>query len=207
MFNMKKFLIKLFIVIIGLIITGIGVGIFLYSNLGVDPASVFQTGLSKTFNISYGNASALSNIVILGIVLFIDKKYVSVASIVAIFAIGYSADITYKILNTLIINDFNLISKIVLLVIGNFIMALGVAIYIHADLGVGAIDLVSEIVSVKTKFEYKYVRMFIDLSFFVVGIVLGGSAGIGTVFSIILTGPFVSLCRPYVSKVLKEKTT
>ena len=77
---------------IGLILCGVGVALFLYSGLGVDPASVFELGIANVLHISYGTSSALINVIILAVVLIIDRSYVNVSSVLAIFGIGYTAD-------------------------------------------------------------------------------------------------------------------
>ena len=199
---MSKFIKQLAVTFIGLVICGVGVGIFLYANLGVDPASVFQTGLSKVFNISYGTSSALSNLMILAIIFVIDKKYISVASILAIFSIGYSADITSKVLSFALIGDYSFIVKTILCIIGTIIMASGVAVYTRANLGVGAVDSVSEIIHDKTGVSYRIIRIVADLSFVVIGYMLGGALGIGTIIAAFLTGPCVQLIRKYSNGVI-----
>lgn len=203
----KKIFQRILIAAIGLVLSGIGVGIFLYSGLGVDPASVFQTGLSNTFNITYGNASALSNLIILVIVLIIDKSYINISSFLAVFLIGYTADFTQSMINHIIYTQPVLIIKILMLFIGCFIMSIGIATYIRANLGVGAIDMVSEVISDKCHLDYKKVRISSDIMFVVVGYLLGGILGIGTIFAAFLTGPFVQLVRPHTSKIIDSIIT
>lgn len=188
--------------LVGLILCGVGVSMFLYSGMGVDPASVFELGLAKVFRISYGTSSALINVVILLIVFFIDKSYINISSLIAIFGIGYTADFVRKILSILIQGEPNLILKLVLILIGLFIMSCGIATYIMADLGVGAIDLISEIISRKSKMQYRLVRVIGDVAFVVIGFLLGGTVGVGTVVAAFLTGPTVQLVRPSIEKVL-----
>ena len=188
--------------LVGLILCGVGVSMFLYSGMGVDPASVFELGLAKVFRISYGTSSALINVVILLIVFFIDKNYINISSLIAIFGIGYTADFVRKILSILIRGEPNLILKLVLILIGLFIMSCGIATYIMADLGVGAIDLISEIISRKSKMQYRLVRVIGDVAFVVIGFLLGGTVGVGTVVAAFLTGPTVQLVRPSIEKVL-----
>ena len=195
----------------GLILCGVGVSMFLYSGMGVDPASVFELGIAKVCGISYGTSSALINVVILLIVFFIDKSYINISSLIAIFGIGYTADFVRKILSILIQGEPNLILKLVLILIGLFIMSCGIATYIKAELGVGAIDLISEIISRKSKVQYRVVRVIGDVAFVVIGFLLGGTVGVGTVVAAFLTGPTVQLVRPGIEKVLnaffKDKET
>lgn len=187
---------------LGLTISGIGVGIFIFSNLGVDPASVFQLGMASQVGISYGTASAIMNVIILTIVFFIDKKYINISSFLAIFLIGYTADFASKGLELLIPIAPILQVRLVLLVIGCTIMALGIPIYIRADLGVGAVDLVSEIIADKTGVKYRIIRICCDLTFVITGYFLGGKVGIGTAVAVLMTGPIVQAIRPTINKIV-----
>lgn len=196
-----KLFIRILMAIAGLMICGVGVGIFLYSKLGVDPASVLELGLGNVFHISYGTASALTNVVILVIVLIVDKSYINLSSLLAIFGIGYTADFISFVLDSLIKGELTMIVRVVMILIGCLIMAVGIAVYIRADLGVGAIDMVSEIISNKLKFSYRIVRIICDITFVVVGYLLGGTVGVGTVVAAFMTGPAVQFVRPHVYKV------
>jgi Predicted membrane protein len=199
--KIDNFLRRIFVAIIGLMICGVGVGIFLYSQLGVDPASVLELGFGNVFHLSYGTASALTNIVILTIVFIIDKSYINVSSVLAIFGIGYTADFMKFVLGSFIKGELTLFTRLIMILIGCVIMAAGIATYIRAGLGVGAIDLVSEIISNKLKRPYRMIRVIGDISFVVVGYLLGGTVGIGTVVAAFMTGPVVQFLRPHVYKV------
>ena len=193
---------RIIISLVGLILCGIGVAMFLYSGMGVDPASVFELGIGRVFGISYGTSSALINVIILLIVFFMDKSFINISSVIAIFGIGYTADFVRKILTILVRGEMHLLLKLVLILVGLFIMSCGIATYIKADLGVGAIDLISEIISRKTKVQYRLVRVIGDTAFVVIGYILGGTVGVGTVVAAFLTGPTVQLVRPSIERIL-----
>ena len=104
-----------------------------------------------------------------------------------------------------------MVVRIVMILVGCLIMAIGIATYIRAELGVGAIDLVSEIISAKLHRSYRMVRIVGDISFVVIGFFLGGTVGIGTVVAAFMTGPAVQFVRPYVylltDKMLGDSAT
>ena len=113
---MKNHLVKRTLIsLIGLIFCGIGVALFLYTGLGVDPASVFELGIANVFHISYGTSSALINVVILVIVFIIDKSYINISSVIAIFGIGYTADFVKLLLNLLRLGELNIIVKLAMI--------------------------------------------------------------------------------------------
>ena len=192
---------RFFIAAIGLLLCGVGVGIFLYSGLGVDPASVFELGLANVTHLSYGTATAILNVIILAIVFLVDRHYINISSILAIFLIGYVADFMKLVLGAMLPGGLHLVVRLVMIFVGLVIMSTGIATYIRADLGVGAIDLISEIISDKLHITYRIVRMVGDITFVVVGFLLGGTVGIGTVVAAFMTGPVVQFMRPLVYRV------
>ncbi len=186
----------------GLVVCGIGISFFLYADLGVDPASVLELGIANVARISYGTAAALLNVVILAVVLLIDRTYINISSVLAIFCIGYTADFMKGILQMILPEHLNLIWKLALLLAGLLIMATGIAAYIGANLGVGAIDLVSEIISNKLRISYRLVRVAGDIGFVAAGFFLGGTLGVGTVVAAFMTGPAVQFVRPAVHRAV-----
>lgn len=187
----------------GLIICGIGISLFLMAGLGVDPASVFQLGISNVFKITYGTASALMNLIIILIVFIVDKSYINISTILAIFAIGYTADLSMNILQN-IFNELSIFANLFFIICGEIVMCIGVVIYIGADLGVGAIDSISELISNKKNIEYKKIRIMVDLFFIIAGYLMGGVVGIGTIVCALATGPLIQFFRPIINNKIKE---
>ena len=93
-----KLFIRIAMSIIGMIILGIGVFFTIKVNLGVDPASTVDLGMSKQLGLSYGTCAVIFNIVFLTIIFFVDKKYINISSILAIFIIGYTVEAMILIL-------------------------------------------------------------------------------------------------------------
>lgn len=203
---MKKnnFAIRLLVTILGMIIIGFGVGLYIYVDLGVDAASVLMTGIQKIFDISYGVASFGLNVILIIIIFFIDKKYLNISTFLAIFTIGFSVDLSVSIYSKFISVN-NIYLNWFLCVLGCFIMAFGVALYIYTKLGVGAIDCVSEIISDRFNKPYKYVRIGADFCFLILGLFVGGSFGLGTIVISLLTGPFVSISRDILNLVIGNR--
>lgn len=199
-----KISLKILLSIIGLFILGIGVSFTLQSNLGTDPASTLELGMSNIFNISYGTAAAIYNVVLLSIIFFFDKKYINISSVLAIFVIGYTAEITNFLLTPLNISNTPYIIRIISCIFGCFIISIGVTIYIFSGLGVGATDCIAEIISDKTKISYKVVRIISDLLLVLFGYLIGGTVGIGTIIIALFTGYFVSLSRKILYLILKN---
>lgn len=201
----QHLIVRILVAIAGLTLSGVGVGIFLYSKLGVDPASCFETGVSLITKVGFGTAAAIVNVAILLIVFFIDKKYINISSLLAIFFIGYVAEGMEWVLNRLILGEMSLAVRVLFILLGSVIMAVGIAVYTTPRLGVGAIDLVSQIITDKLHWTYRWVRVGGDILFVLIGWLLGAQIGthigVGTILCAFLLGPLVQLLRPMVYKV------
>ena len=195
--KMKK---QVLIATIGLILRGLGVGFMIVANLGANPATVFQLGFSVLSNIPYGTAAALANLIILFLVYRYNKSYVHLASIMAIVLIGYSADLVTLILPASLTLTYSLTLRYVYLLLGCAVLSFGTALYIQADLGVGALDVIAEIITDRTHIDYQTVRILSDSMFLFLGYIMGGNIGVGTIVSLILTGVMMQYFKPYTTR-------
>lgn len=204
-----KLFIRIAMSIIGMIILGIGVFFTIKVNLGVDPASTVDIGMSKQLGLSYGTCAVIFNIVFLTIIFFVDKKYINISSILAIFIIGYTVEAMNLIFGWINLQDLDLIYRVIICIVGTFIIAIGVTVYIFADLGVGATDGISELISNKTNFSYRTVRVISDFLLVIIGYLLGGVVGIGTLIITFFAGPFIQFTRklltPFLEKILGKE--
>lgn len=197
-----KLFIRTAMTIIGMIILGIGVFLTIKVNLGFDPASTVQLGMSKHLGLSYGNCAVIFNLVFLSIIFFVDKKYINISSILAIFTVGYTVETMNFIFGWINLQDIHLVYRVIICLIGTFIISIGVAVYIFAGLGVGAADGISELISDKIKFPYRTVRVVSDFILVIIGFSLGSTVGIGTLIITFFTGPFIQLIRKFLTPVL-----
>ncbi len=199
-----KLFIRILMTLIGMIILGIGVFFTIQVNLGFDPASTVELGMMKHLGLSYGNCAIIFNVVFLIIIFFVDRKYINIASILAIFSIGYTVEAMNYLFGWLNLSSLDFIYRVIICFIGTFIVSIGVTIYIFADLGVGATDGISELISDKTKFSYKSVRVVSDFILVLTGYLLGGHVGVGTLIIAFFVGPFIQFIRKILSPLLKR---
>ena len=91
----------------------------------------------------------------------------------------------------------------------DFRLSIGISIVIKSNAGTGPNDLIAIILTDKLqKFQFRWVRMTCDLFFVILGYILGGTVGVGTVIAAFLTGPLVQFWLPksefLIKQVLKE---
>ena len=119
----------------GITMIGIGVAFNYMANLGLGPWGVLHDGISKTINITYGQAGILTSL--LALLLWIPlKQKPGIATIFDAFWIGLTADFVINIIP----NAGSIYIQITYLITGITLIGAGTAIYVGGDLGAGPRD-------------------------------------------------------------------
>jgi len=92
----------------------------------------------------------------------------------------------------------------VFFVAGVVIMGLGVGVYVAPNMGAGPRDSIMILIVEKTGWTVKRVRTGIELIVAIVGWMLGGPIGFGTVFIAIILGQIVHITLPMASRWLNR---
>lgn len=192
---MRKLSKQVLMIVIGQIVIAAGVALLLVANLGVDPISVFHTGVANTFNISFELALFIENIIATIIIFIVDKKYINVATVLSIFLISLTAPFFSSIYVSILGVSPALIVKLISVVIASVIISIGYNIYFLADKGIAPMDAVAELITIKANLDYKKVKVISDVTFLVVGYLLGGTVGVATVIVTLLIGPLIAYVR------------
>ena len=190
--SIQNKLVNTFRIAIGLLIAGVGIGFMFNAGQGSTPSATIVEGISMFFKLNYGISGIIANIFFLIILFFLDRSLINVGTVLATFCLGYFIDFGVLILSPLNILSMSLILRILMAFIGCVITAIGLGYYIGVDFGSGAMDGMSLILHRKLNIPFIYCRWGMDALLMLIGIILGASWGIGTVISIILTGPIMS---------------
>ena len=186
--NIKKIVLSL----TGGALIGIGAGTILYAGIGGDTVTVFQDGLHALFNISYGQASRIYNVVFVVLALIFARKYSGIGTVLSALVIGYAIDISNSLWLLTMLNT-GFITGLIIFLIGLVIYAMGIALLIKCDAGMNCLDALLYRLMDVTGFKYKYLRIAADVILTVSGCLMGGVFGVGTVIAVFLTGPLVEL--------------
>ena len=144
----KLFIKKIVILLIGLIIAHLGVTLFIQTNLGSDPFNVFIQGLFRSIPwpaglpITHGRTHMLICFLIILVLLVVDKSYIRIGTIICMFFGGPIIDFFTWLLGGFINDRLALPLRLILLVAGCIILALGMTIVIRSEAGTGTHELV-----------------------------------------------------------------
>ena len=199
--NIRETVIRLLLLFLGLIIAHLGVTLFLLADLGADPFNVLIQGLRLLVmkagpSPTHGTVHMCICFLIVIILLFVDRSYVKLGTLVCMFCGGPIIDFFNFVLQGLGITQAGLVIKIIVLVLGCGILASGMSLVIRSEAGTGPNDLVAVVISEKSGWRFGIVRIATDVLFVLIGFLLGGKFGIGTVICAFLVGPVAEKCMP-----------
>ena len=205
--SIKEIGIRIVILFIGLTIAHLGVTLFLLANLGADPFNVFVQGIFRTTSQipgwplqTHGNTHIAICFLIILALLFIDRTYIKIGTVLCMIFGGPIIDFFTAILSAPFENVNSFVLKIVVNGLGCVILAFGMTIVMKSDAGTGPNDLVGIVLSDKLKKNFGVIRIIVDVSFVVIGFLLGGSFGIGTLICAFLVGPVANIFLPFNEK-------
>lgn len=183
------------ILFIALSILGIGDGLIVLAGLGSTPWTVLSQGIAFQSNISIGWASFFISVVVM--LAWIPLKLrLGLGSLFNIVIIAFFLGETTQILSP----PTDLISQILFVFFGLCFYGLGTALYLTCHLGAGPRD--GLMVGFCQRFHLKVgiVRTSIEVSVCLVGFLLGGTIGIGTLCFAIAIGWIVQIALRLLSR-------
>ena len=188
--------------LVGVILTGISVGIFRNVALGTDPLTCLLTALANFFNSTYGVWYTIFTGVLLIAVFFIQKRYIGIATILSRCLIGFIADFTYWLLNLLIINP-SLTFRIIFMLFNVILLSFAASLYFTADLGVSSYDAMALIAAHEYKLAaFRVCRVSTDFFCVFIGSLNGADIGIGTIMTAFMMGPVIQWFNDHFSEPL-----
>lgn len=188
MLNLKKsnLFLRYVKLMIGLFICAVGQNLFLYCDLGMNPWNVFHQGLSLHLPITLGQASQTVGLIIITICMFF-KIFPGIATILNMYFIGFFVDMLIN--SNIMSTPETIIGKVIMCVSGVVVLSLGMFLYMSQELGAGPRDGLMLALTQRTRFKVGTIRNFMEITVLIVGILLGGKFGAGTIIASFLAGP------------------
>lgn len=188
--------------VFGITLNGIAVGMFNFSDFGMDPFQVFAHGLWNLTSIGYGTFYMILNLILLVAVFFMDRTKIGLGTFINLFLLGYVAEFSGWVCDRLF-PDPGLALKIVFLLAAIVITSLAAALYFTADLGVSTYDAVALYLDAHTRIPFQYLRIGTDFICVAIGFSLRATVGIGTVITVFFMGPVIAFFRRHVAEPLR----
>ena len=176
---------------VGLALYGASLAMMVRGDLGLAPWDVLHSGLIRHVPITLGQAVVVMSFVVL--VLWIPlKEMPGIGTISNAVVVGLAADATLWLLD----RPGPLTLRIALMVGGIALCGIATALYIGAQLGRGPRDGLMTGLTRRTGLSIRLVRTVLEVSVVVIGLLLGGVLGLGTIAFAFAIGPITQALLP-----------
>lgn len=183
---------------LGLLLYGASLALMVRGALGLSPWDVLHSGAIRHLPLTLGQAVVLVSFVVL--LAWIPLREVpGLGTVSNAVVVGLAADATLAVLDT----PEGLWLRGVLLGGGIGLNALATALYIGSQLGAGPRDGLMTGLARRTGWPLGAVRTGIELAVVLLGVLLGGVAGLGTILYALSIGPLTQLLLPWLTVELR----
>jgi uncharacterized membrane protein YczE len=174
----------------GLFLCALGILSFLEARLGLPPWDILHQGIAQHTVLSFGGANEVVGVVVLGAAWALGAR-VWIGTISNAVLIGLFIILLEPLHAVQSLAHWPLGPRIALLMLGLVCFGVGSAFYIGANLGAGPRDSLMLVGSHRTGIRIGATRALLEISVLVVGFLLGGTVGLGTLAFAALIGPAV----------------
>ena len=205
--NLRLWIPRVVLLLVGLTIAHLGVTLFLQADLGSDPFNVLIQGLFRkiswpeTIPVTHGWVHVGVSFLIILVLLFVDRSYIRIGTLLCMILGGPIIDMFTLVLENVIHSGSPMVWRVASLVLGCVILAFGMTIVIKSQAGTGPNDLVAVVISDKARWKFGIVRIVVDVCFALAGFLLGGTLGLGTIVCACLVGPTAQIFLPISEKI------
>lgn len=166
--------------------------------VGTSPWDVLHVGLFQNFGLTIGTWSILTGLLIIVSTSLVLKEWPKLGTWLNMLLIGMFIDV----FNWMLPSTEVVALQIMYFVVGVFILSFGCGMYIAPNMGAGPRDTLMMLLVEKFGGTIKSARMGIEVLVTILGWLLGGPVGVGTVIIALTSGYIVQYSLPYCRKVL-----
>ncbi|WP_019179101.1 YczE/YyaS/YitT family protein [Microbacterium yannicii] len=177
--------------LVGLVIYGVGCALTIEAGLGVDPWTVFAQGLSIHTGIGVGWVTNILGFFVLLLWIPLRQKP-GVGTIANILLVGTSMQAALWLIPPM----SGIVVQLAVLLAGIVLVAIASGLYIGARFGPGPRDGLMTGMHARLGWPIWLSRALVELTVLLIGWLLGGTVGIGTVLFALLIGPLVHIALP-----------
>lgn len=183
--------------LLGLVLFGFGLGMVVLGGYGLPGWDVFHQGLAERTPLTIGTAVIVIGVVLL-IVMLVLHEPIGVGTLANVVVIGLVLDVTLWLIDA----PVNTAARVLLTLTGPIVVAIGSGYYIGVRLGPGPRDGLMTALDRRGVTLWK-ARFGIEAVALSSGVLLGGTAGWGTLWFLVSIGPAVQFFLRYLSVPLE----
>ena len=182
---------------IGMLLLGAGIAFNSASLFGTDPMSVFLVGGAKSFGVTMGTINIFVCIFWIAFAYIFNRETVTFATVLSMLTSSFGIDFTARFLPT----SPSMPLRIILMCIGITIYTFGTAFSQFPQCGYSTYDcFIFALAKLFKTDSYHTIRWGTDISFMVVGWLLGGKVGLCTIILMITAGKLIEFFLEQIKK-------
>ena len=172
--------------LLGLVLFGIGVALMAEAGLGLGPWEAFHQGISRLTGLELGTVSILLGVPILALWWPLGERP-GYGTLLNVVLIGTSTNVALSVLPAF----GGSAAQLAVMLLGVAVVAIGSGLYLAADLGAGPRDGLMTGLHRRFGWSIRRSRTAVELTVLLLGFLLGGTIGVGTVVFALGIGPLV----------------
>lgn len=181
---------------VGIVLVGIGISLMVSARLGVAPADVMSTGGAERLDIGVGTMGWISGAVFTALAWLLGRPP-SWGTLVGTVLVGQCVNVFLEIVP----EPEALMPRSLMLAGGLIVIYAGIAVGVATTLGTGPVELLM-LALADRGMSMQIARWGLEAVVLVIGAVLGGQMGIGTLIFVLLTGPVLARLLPPVVRFM-----
>ena len=178
--------------LVGLFLYGFGIALMVQAAIGVPPWDVLSQGISRLTGIPFGLVTNLVGVLVLVFWIPIRQRP-GIGTVLNVLLVGPSAQFGLWVIPA----QTSLPLQILVFALGLLTVAVATGLYIGARFGPGPRDGLMTGIHHRWGWKIWIVRTGIEATVLVIGWILGGNVGIGTLAFALLIGPMVHRTIPW----------
>lgn len=187
-------------------LVGIAVALFIENGLGSDSIGLLCDGVQHVTGWTFGNSSLFYNLVVIILSLLFARGNIGLGTIAYALFSGYFIDFYSWLLEPLQLGNNAIGYRVIGFAIGQISLSLALAALIQMKLGMNALDALLYKINKKSSVPYSVLRTITDISYVLLGTLMGGTFGVGTILSVLLTGTMISKIIKFIELYQNKKS-
>lgn len=186
---------RIFCTVAAVTVMGFALSLLILTDMGTDPFSCMNLGISETIGMSFGTWQVLVNGVLLIAVFFLQRNLIGIGTVANMVLVGYVSDFFSGIWRQVPALSGEIVweVRIAVLLGALALFVCAAAVYMTSNLGTAPYDAIAFILAKRVKrLSFRTLRILCDLAASAVGFLFGGTVGVITILMILTLGPVVA---------------
>ena len=190
------------IYLIGLAINALGIALIIFSTVGAGAWDTVAIGLNHSWGLTIGICTVITQVLVVLAIGIIERKRLQYESIIAIIIRSIFLDAWIYLVFNHIDQAASWEIQWLYFIFGIISMGIGIGIYMEAHFPKSPIDGLMLAIHNRFKWSINTSRIVVELSGAVIGFLLGGPVGLGTLIIALFVGKIIQMTNIKIKKIL-----